>query len=233
MSITDEQKVALEAALDESRVKKLDTGGHAADYLETYDIIDTANRIFGFDGWSFEVIEVTQVHAATRDGEGTGAFFMARGRLTIGGVTREDIGTNDISYRRSDGSASPDAFETSAKGAVSDCLKRCFRTFGNQFGNSLKDKERNRPQRQQRPSSGGVAQRQERRSPEPRVEGSSPSAPAKNDNGTKFAELVKESKLSGKAILEIAGVESIPEIADWDALRAKVGQFVKGEPVSA
>ena len=36
-----------------------------------------------------------------------------------------------------------DAHENAGKEAVTDAIKRCFRSFGNQFGNSLYDKSRN------------------------------------------------------------------------------------------
>ena len=142
--LSDAAVKALDSPLDESRVKKVQTGGRAADYLETYDVIERANEIFGFDGWSFELLDVTPVHAANRAGEPTGVLYMAKGRLTIGETVRIDVGTNDVSYRREDGNASPDSFETAIKGAVSDCLKRCFRTWGAQFGNSLYDKRRDK-----------------------------------------------------------------------------------------
>lgn len=226
MSLTDEQRSQLNAALDESRVKQVSTGGRAADYLETYDIIDAANRIFGYDGWSFELIDVSPIHAATKDGEGRGVLFMAKGKLTVAGVSRIDVGTNDVSYRRDSGEATPDSFETAIKGAVSDCLKRCFRTFGSQFGNSLYDKQRRRPPQQRTPQQARPAQ------PRQQAQGAAPKQ-APNDNGAKFAALVKDSKLSGSAILEIAGVESLNEITDWNALTEKVAQFKRGEPINA
>lgn len=154
MILDDNRRQLLDAALDPQRVKSLNRGGRAASYIEAHDVIDTANRIFGYEGWSFELIDVQEVRAVDRDGAVTGSLFMAKGRLQVGDVVRVDIGTNDVTYAgekssRPTGYAGPDDYETAIKGAVSDCLKRCWRTFGNQFGNSLYDKSPGRAQRQQ------------------------------------------------------------------------------------
>ena len=131
----------LDAPLDESRVHP-PPPGKFGDYLEAWDDIETANRIFGYDGWSFQVLS-TELHTAhDRNGAPTGQFYSAQGIVTAIGQTKGDIGTNDVSYRREDGHASPDAHATAIKGAASDCLKRCLRHFGDQFGNSLYDKDR-------------------------------------------------------------------------------------------
>lgn len=218
MSLTDEQRSQLNAALDESRVKQVSTGGRAADYLETYDIIDAANRIFGYDGWSFELIDVSPIHAATKDGEGRGVLFMAKGKLTVAGVSRIDVGTNDVSYRRDSGEATPDSFETAIKGAVSDCLKRCFRTFGNQFGNSLYDKQRAKGQRQQQ-----------------RPAAAAPSAPPKKEKTVDdlLVWATTKHKLTPQAVFEICQVSKKEEIADLRDATKRIEAFVAGQPLEA
>jgi hypothetical protein len=209
--LTDEQKAMLVSALDESRVKQVPKGGRTADYLETYDIIDAANRIFGYDGWSFELIDVSPIHAATKDGEGRGVLFMAKGRLTIGPTVRVDVGTNDVSYQRDSGEASPDAFETAIKGATSDCLKRCFRTWGAQFGNALYDKQREKP-RPQRPAPPAAK----------------PATKERTVNDL-MVWAMKEHKLAPKAVLEIYGVETQAEITDLKLAADRVKAYVAGK----
>ena len=46
---------------------------------------------------------------------------------------RTDVGTGDSSKKM--------GRDKAVKESVTDAMKRCFRTFGNQFGNSLYDKE--------------------------------------------------------------------------------------------
>lgn len=139
--ISPEQTAALQERIDERRVHP-PARGKFGDYLESWDVIETANRIFGFDGWSFEVHSLDAAATTTEKGEISGTLAVAHGTIEALGVKRRDVGTNAVSYRTSDGYASPDAWATAYKGAVSDCLKRCLRTFGDQFGNSLYDKDR-------------------------------------------------------------------------------------------
>lgn len=219
MGLTEEQVRQLKEALDESRVKQVSTGGRSADYLETYDIIDAANRIFGFDGWSFELIDVSPMSAANRDGESRGVLFVAKGKLTVGGVSRIDVGTNDVSYRRDSGEATPDSFETAIKGAVSDCLKRCFRTFGNQFGNSLYDKQRPKGPRQQRATPAATPP---------------PAAPKKEktvDDLLVWA--TTRHKLTPAAVFEICQVSKKEEITDLRDATKRIEAFVAGLPLEA
>lgn len=41
--------------LDPSRVKTRDKGNISLSYLESFDVIDTGNKIFGFGNWSYSV----------------------------------------------------------------------------------------------------------------------------------------------------------------------------------
>lgn len=120
----------LRRPLAADRVKSRSQSGRAVSYIEGYDAIDTANRIFGFDGWSMEVKSVYRL-----EGEMNRAVYQAVVGIHVGSAYREDIG-HGISA-----GDSPEAHETAQKGAVTDAMKRAFRTFGAQFGNSLYDKD--------------------------------------------------------------------------------------------
>jgi DNA recombination protein Rad52 len=126
-SLTDQ----LDAPLDESRVHS-PPQGKFGDYLEGWDVIATANRIFGFDGWS------TSIKPPETRESGFTTTIVTLDVVFPGGNTvhREDIGIGIP------GGESAEAMETAIKGAVTDGLKRVFRTFGTQFGNSLYDKDR-------------------------------------------------------------------------------------------
>ena len=125
-SLTDQ----LDAPLDEGRVHS-PPQGKFGDYLEGWDVIATANRIFGYDNWSYEITDLN-----VRDSGFTYARVQVEVGLGLRLVTREDIGVGIP------GGDSAEAMDTAIKGAVTDGLKRAFRTFGNQFGNSLYDKDR-------------------------------------------------------------------------------------------
>jgi DNA repair and recombination protein RAD52 len=120
----------LSQPLDPKLVKNDKKVAHGASYIEGHTVIRQANEIFGFDGWSYEVKDVTRV---AHDGDRP--IWTAQVRVTAMGVQRSDIGVNVAANN------SPDSQDTAMKGAVTDALKRALRTFGDQFGNGLYDKD--------------------------------------------------------------------------------------------
>ena len=112
-------------------------GGRVFDYLEGHMVIDQANRVFGFGGWGVELVgDVTLRRIETVDaqtGEVTVSHaYSAPVRVTVAGaLPRTDIGVHPVTEDSVDG------HDTALKGAVTDGMKRAFRSFGPQFGNSL------------------------------------------------------------------------------------------------
>ena len=112
-------------------------GGKSYDYLEGHVVIDQANRIFGFGGWGYELAgDVTLRRIETVDTQ-TGevkvtSAYSARVRVTVAGaLPRTDTGVHPVAEETIDG------HDTAIKGAVTDGLKRAFRSFGLQFGNGF------------------------------------------------------------------------------------------------
>lgn len=97
--------------------------GRQFSYIEGWFAIEQANAIFGFDGWSYEIMDLAQM--------GDGAAYKARVRVYAGGVWREDIGCCQGKGKGFE------AHDMAMKGAVTDAVKRALRTFGAQFGNRL------------------------------------------------------------------------------------------------
>ena len=149
----------LRQPLDMSRVKRRQAPGMGSvPYLEGYDVIDRANAIFSYQ-WSFALNSQPVVLRWERavlvwdnklrkkvpvlnDGqpvtEEVGLVHITGSIVVeIGGRQHEhaDIGrcifTGDT----------PEALDMALAGSATDCLKRCFRQLGEQFGNSLYDKE--------------------------------------------------------------------------------------------
>ena len=150
----------LRQPLDMSRVKRRQAPGKGTvPYLEGHDIIDRANQIFDF-GWSFELIgepvivrwqkkvliwnqqEKRKVPSLDANGniqtEEVGLVYIT-GKVTIE--------LNDKLFNHSDlgrcvfTGDTPEALDMALAGSATDCLKRCFRQLGDQFGNLLYDKE--------------------------------------------------------------------------------------------
>jgi hypothetical protein len=114
-------------------------------YLEGWQVIAEANRIFGFDGWQRQTIAVRCVAQAERpigrdQKPGWGVTYTARVRVTVnaGGLPpliREGSGAGhgiDVDLGQ--------AHESALKEAETDAMKRALMTFGNPFGLALYDK---------------------------------------------------------------------------------------------
>lgn len=142
MTFTPEQKTELSAPLNSSHVKTREQGRSTLSYVESWHVIAEANRIFGFDAWDRETIYNNCVSERERkigkppyDKDGWGVTYVAKVRVTIGGVVREGTGAGhgidaDLGL----------AHESAAKESESDAMKRALMTFGNPFGLALYDK---------------------------------------------------------------------------------------------
>ena len=111
--------------------------GRTYNYLEGHAVIDQANRIFGYGGWGYELVgDVTLRRIETVDTQ-TGevkvtSAYSAPVRVTVAGaLPRTDTGFHDVKDETADG------HDTAMKGAVTDGMKRAFRSFGVQFGNGF------------------------------------------------------------------------------------------------
>ena len=112
-------------------------GGRVFDYLEGHAVIDQANRIFGYGGWGYELVgDVTLRQIETVDPQTgeikTTCAYSAPVRVTVAGaLPRTDTGVHPVAEDTLDG------HDTAIKGAVTDGMKRAFRSFGVQFGNGF------------------------------------------------------------------------------------------------
>jgi hypothetical protein len=150
----------LRQPLDMSRVKRRQAPGMGTvPFLEGFDVIERANEIFGF-AWSFELLRDPVIvrwqkktliwnqqekrKVPLLDAQGNAqieevgiVYITGKVSVDLGGAfyTHADLGrcifTGDT----------PEALDMALAGSVTDCLKRCFRQLGSQFGNDLYDKE--------------------------------------------------------------------------------------------
>eukprot|EP00574_Skeletonema_japonicum_P003008 CAMPEP_0201719812 /NCGR_PEP_ID=MMETSP0593-20130828/4926_1 /ASSEMBLY_ACC=CAM_ASM_000672 /TAXON_ID=267983 /ORGANISM="Skeletonema japonicum, Strain CCMP2506" /LENGTH=413 /DNA_ID=CAMNT_0048210331 /DNA_START=14 /DNA_END=1255 /DNA_ORIENTATION=+ len=109
-------------------------GGMKLSYMGGDVITKTLNEAFGYDGWSLEVKDKTQLDPLKDDKGRYIVAFTATVRITHlrTGAFREDCGAGDA-IDKSLASASGNAL----KGAVTDAMKRAARHFGEKLGNSL------------------------------------------------------------------------------------------------
>ena len=144
-TFSTEQIACLSAPLDRTKVRQREQGRSKVSYLEGWLVIAEANRIFGFDGWQRESIEVRCVNQYERpigrdNRPGWGVTYIARVRVKVsvpGGapLIREGSGAGhgiDVDLGQ--------AHESALKEAETDAMKRALMTFGNPFGLALYDK---------------------------------------------------------------------------------------------
>ncbi|SCV03558.1 LAME_0H11386g1_1 [Lachancea meyersii CBS 8951] len=116
--------------------KRVGFGASRVAYIEGWKAINLANQIFGYNGWSTEVKNITIDFMDEKQGKFCiGCTAIIRVTLTDG-TFREDIGYGTVENERRKSSA----FERAKKSAVTDALKRSLRAFGNALGNCLYDK---------------------------------------------------------------------------------------------
>lgn len=113
--------------------------GQKVHYLAAEKVINLANEVFGFNGWSSGIqnIQIDFVDENSQTGKiSLGLSVIVRVTLKDG-TFHEDIGYGHIENCK--GKAA--AFEKAKKEGTTDALKRALRTFGNVLGNCIYDKD--------------------------------------------------------------------------------------------
>ncbi|KAG8797267.1 DNA repair protein rad52 [Serendipita sp. 398] len=115
------------------------SGGPKLTYAEGWKVINLANEVFGFNGWSSSIVSLTVDYIDyNQDTQRYNVGVTAILKVCLrDGVSHEDIGYGMLENCKSKGMA----LDKCKKEAVTDALKRTLRTFGNVLGNCLYDKE--------------------------------------------------------------------------------------------
>lgn len=139
----DKQMKALQSELSADRIKVRDKANIKLSYLEGFDIIDTANNIFGFGGWAYTISSLEQVSQEVNANQNVVICYKAIVKVDVYDIDHNTmVSRQDVGFGTGVARSLADAHENSAKEAVTDALKRSLRSFGNQFGNSLYDKSK-------------------------------------------------------------------------------------------
>ena len=139
-----EQLQILNSELDSSRIKTREKGNINLSYLEGFDLIETANKVFGYGNWSYNIESLDHISTEQNQNQNFVVSYKAIVKVLvydkehIQKICRSDVGTGTGIAK-----SQADAHEGASKEAVTDALKRALRSFGNQFGLSLYDKSRN------------------------------------------------------------------------------------------
>jgi len=131
MTFSKEQVDFLKQPIDPKVVSSREQKGMQLSYLESWYVINEANRIFGFDGWWSETVQLDCVHS-----DEFLVTYIAKVKVTVGNVIREGVGAG---HGRGQNVKQGDKHESAVKEAESDARKRALMQFGSQFGLSLYD----------------------------------------------------------------------------------------------
>ena len=157
MAFNEEQKILLGEPLLKENVKTREgTGKTQLSYLASFHVIEEANRIFGFDGWNSEILDLRQIDKTEYEKKPYKAgddpkpmisiSYLCKLRVTVKAgdkdVIKEDVGFGNV-VAGSTAYGIGSCIELASKEAVTDALKRCMRYYGNKFGLTLYDKDDN------------------------------------------------------------------------------------------
>jgi recombination DNA repair RAD52 pathway protein len=143
MNLTREQYDVLLKPLAAHRVSQRQQAGMTLSYLEAWDVKAHLIRVFGFCGWSADVIS-SELAFEDKDEKGRwNVGYKVLMRLRVHDFS-ENLYGGDVTYTEAAvGSATNgsrgDAHDMAIKTAESDALKRAAINLGTQFGLSLYD----------------------------------------------------------------------------------------------
>jgi recombination DNA repair RAD52 pathway protein len=137
--INDSIGQMLAEPLDAKLVKPAPTGKHG-EYISGFDVIDAMNRIFGWDGWGYDLNAMNQTFNGPGPKEGQYLVgYLAIVKVWVfserGLITRQATGSGD-----GINNSITIAMESASKEAETDALKRACRTLGYPLGLALYDK---------------------------------------------------------------------------------------------
>ena len=146
----DKQTQVLAYELDSSRIKSRSKGNISLSYLEGFDIIETANKIFGHGNWGYSISSLQSVSQEQNQNQNNVICYKAVINVVVHDLQHsKHVSREDVGFGTGIAKTLADPHEGGAKEAVTDAIKRTLRSFGNQFGNSLYDKSRQHQNQQQ------------------------------------------------------------------------------------
>lgn len=142
--LTDRQLSILMGSLNPQRISKRSQGGANLSYLEAWDVKATLIRIFGFGGFSADVIQSEVLYKDHVEKQGKNGTYK-QWKVSVQSTVCLKIHQLGVSFTESavgDGNMNDisEALDKALKTASSDALKRCAIYLGTQFGLSLYDK---------------------------------------------------------------------------------------------
>lgn len=121
-------------------------GNRKLTYLSGESVTRTLNEVFGYDGWSLEIIRVDRQMSEQDNQKRWCVMYLAQVRITVrrSGSLGDNTNTNRVQAFREDmgcGESTDRNLATATshamKASITDAMKRAARHFGDKLGNSL------------------------------------------------------------------------------------------------
>lgn len=145
--LTPEQYEQLLKPINGTRIAKRSQGGKQLSYLEAWDVKAHMTRIFGFGGFSSQILEcqhvaTLEVKIGDRQVPGWEVSWYALVQVIVPQLeviyTEGAVGSASAGMSKGGGGLG-DLHDNALKTAASDAFKRCCINLGSQFGLSLYD----------------------------------------------------------------------------------------------
>ena len=81
------QLAILTQELDSNRIKTREKGNINLSYIEGFDVIDTANRVFGFGNWSYSISKLDQVSQEVNQNQNNVVCYKAVVQILVNNST--------------------------------------------------------------------------------------------------------------------------------------------------
>lgn len=140
MGFSDTTTRKLRAKLNGDNIRTREWNGRTLSYIEGWHALSEANRIFGFDGWSRETVDLKCITETGPRAQHPHCAYIARVRISVQ-AGEEQIVREGTGAGYSAAGSLAEAHALAAKEAETDATKRALATFGNPFGLALYDRE--------------------------------------------------------------------------------------------
>jgi len=136
---TEKQLQVLAAPLNAARISKRKQGSSSVSYLEAWDVKATLIRVFGFGGFSADVIEseLVDINKEATNSRGEQAIEVCAKATVRLHIKQFDVTYTEVAIASQKGKEIGEVADFAIKTAESDALKRAAIYLGTQFGLSL------------------------------------------------------------------------------------------------
>ena len=120
----EKQLQVLNSELNTSRVKTREKGNINLSYLEGFDIIETANSIFGFGNWDYTISKLELVSSEINQNQNNAICYKAVVQVLVHNENHsKDVSREDVGFGTGVAKGLSDAHEGAAKEAVTEPAK--------------------------------------------------------------------------------------------------------------